>query len=150
MISGLKIKNIKTNKDPRGYFREILRDDDNFLRNFGQASLSLTKPGVIKAFHWHKYQDDVFYVVSGAAQIVLYDIRKNSKTYKQLTTLIMSEKDPKLLFIPRKVAHGYKVLGKKPLLMLYITSNSYNKKKPDEHRIPHDDKNIGFDWNKYR
>ncbi len=148
MIDGVKIKKIETHTDYRGHFREILRDDDNLL-HFGQASISLTKPGIIKAFHWHKYQDDTFYVVSGKAQVVLYDMRKASKTYRQTNTFVMSDKDQKLVFIPKNVAHGYKALGKKPLIMLYLMSRSYNRKKPDEQRIPHDDKEIGFNWAKY-
>lgn len=150
MIEGVKIKKLKTHRDERGYFREILRDDCDYLRHFGQASISLTNPGLIKAFHWHQNQDDLFYVVSGNALVVLYDIRKNSKTFKQVTTFKMGDNDQKLLFIPKKVAHGYKVLGKTPLVILYFMSRSYNKKKPDEQRIPFDDKKVGFNWEKYK
>ena len=150
MIEGVKIKKLTTHSDGRGYFREILRDNDNCLNHFGQASVSLTKPGIIKAFHWHKYQDDLFYVISGNAQIVLYDIRKNSKTFKQIITFKMSYKEPKLLFIPKKVAHGYKALGKNHLVMLYFMSRSYNPEKPDEQRIAFDNKEIGFNWRKYK
>ena len=150
MIQGVKIKTLATHSDDRGYFREILRDDDNYLEYFGQASVSLTKPGIIKAFHWHKYQDDLFYVIGGNAQVVLYDLRKNSKTFKQVMTFEMSDKEPKLLFIPKKVAHGYKVLGKNCLIMLYFMSRSYNPKKPDEQTIPFDDKKIGFNSQEYK
>ena len=150
MIDGVKIKKIETHLDERGYFREILRDDDRILERFGQISMSLTKPGVIKAFHYHKGQDDIFYVVAGNAQLALYDLRKNSKTYKQVYTFNINEAEQNLIFIPRMVAHGYKSLGKKPLLVLYIMSSSYDKKNPDERRISHDDKEIGFDWLKYK
>ena len=149
MIKGVKIKRIVSHDDARGHFREILRDDGKLLKRFGQISVSSTKPGVIKAFHWHRLQDDLFYVVSGKAYVVLYDMRKNSKTFGKTMSLEMSEDKPKLLFIPKKVAHGYKVLGKKPLIMLYIMSKSYNARNPDEFRMHHDDKKIGFDWNKY-
>lgn len=149
MIDGVKIKTIVSHKDKRGYFREILRDDDKLLKHFGQISVSLTKPSVIKAFHWHKNQDDLFYVVSGKALVVLYDRRKNSKTFGKTLKLEMNENKPKLLFIPKKVAHGYKVLGKKPLIMLYVMNKSYNSNNPDEFRIPHNDSKIRFDWDKY-
>ena len=150
MIEGVKIKKLKTHSDKRGYFREILRDNEGYLKHFGQASVSLTKPGIIKAFHWHKHQDDIFYVISGKAQIVLYDIRKNSKTFNQRNIFKMSDKNPKVLFIPKKVAHGYKALGKRPLIMLYIMSRAYNASNPDEYRIPFDDKMVGFNWNRYK
>lgn len=149
MIDGVKIKKLTSHKDKRGYFREILRNEGNLLENFGQVSVSLTKPGVIKAFHWHKQQDDLFYVVSGEAIVVLYDRRKNSKTFGKRMRLEMHENKPRMLLIPKEIAHGYRVLGKKPLIMLYIMSKSYNPEKPDEFRIPHDDPKIGFDWGKY-
>lgn len=146
MIKDVKIKELGSNIDDRGYFREILRDDDNIISHFGQASVSLTNPGVIKAFHWHKFQDDVFHAISGEAQVVLHDRRENSETFGQTMAFKMSGKEPKILFIPRGVAHGYKALGKKDLLMLYIMTKSYDRKAPDEERIPFDDKKINFDW----
>ena len=148
MIEGVKIKNITSHGDERGYFREILRDDDRLLKRFGQTSVSSARPGVVKAFHWHKLQDDFFYVVSGKAFVVLYDRRKNSKTFGKTMTLEMDEDKPKLLFIPKGVAHGYKALGNNHVVMLYTMTKSYNSKKPDEFRIPEDSKEINFDWSR--
>lgn len=149
MIDGVKIKRLTSHNDRRGYFREILRKNNKLLKRFGQVSVSLTKPSVIKAFHWHKNQNDLFYVISGEALIVLYDRRKKSKTFGRVMSFGMSENEPQLLFIPKKVAHGYKVLGNKPLIMLYIMDKSYNAKNPDEFRMAYDEPKIGFDWDKY-
>lgn len=149
MIEGVSIKELKSNVDERGYFREVLRDDDSIISHFGQASVSLTRQGIIKAFHWHKHQDDVFYAVDGEAQVVLYDRRQDSRTFGKAMSFKMSGSEPKILFIPRGVAHGYKALGKKDLVMLYIMTKSYDSKSPDEERIPHNDKTINFDWDKY-
>ena len=152
-INGVILKKLEKHADERGYFQEILRDDGGMfknLKNFGQISISSTKPGIIKAFHWHEQQDDIFYVISGSAKVILYDLREDSTTYKRVDEVDMSDNDQKLLFVPRKVAHGYKVLGKKDIVMLYIMNKPYNRKKPDEQRIPFDDKNIGIDWFKYK
>ena len=146
MIRGVKIKELVTHCDDRGYFREILRDDDNLLKKFGQTSVTETYPGVIKAFHWHKKQDDLWYVARGMAQIVLHDLRKDSKTYKQTQIIYAGEENPVLILIPSGVAHGYMVIGNKPVLLFYHTTESYNKDKPDEERIPFDDPTINFDW----
>ena len=75
-IHDVVVKKLITHSDDRGYFREILRDDDNMLRQFGQTAITKTYPGVIKAFHWHKRQWDVWFIVSGMAQVVLYDLRE--------------------------------------------------------------------------
>lgn len=147
MIQGVKIRKITTHSHDRGNFREILRDDDKLLKKFGQASITVTYPGVIKAFHWHKRQDDLWYGVSGNARMVLYDLRKKSKTYRQTEVIYIGDNaEPVLVYIPQGVAHGYQVLGKKPFTLIYFTTESYNPKKPDEQRIAFDDKEINFNW----
>jgi dTDP-4-dehydrorhamnose 3,5-epimerase len=145
-IEGIVVKELITHSDDRGYLREILREDENLLKKFGQTSVTKAYPGVIKAFHWHKNQDDLWYIADGMAQIVLYDLRKNSKTYRETQVIYAGEDNPKLILIPKGIAHGYKVLGNKPLLLFYHTTENYNSDNPDEERMPFDSPEIGFDW----
>lgn len=147
MIQDVSIKRIETHPDDRGHFREILRDDDHLLKKFGQCSITKTYPGVIKAFHWHEKQDDLWYTVSGAAQVVLYDRRPGSPTFGQTDVCYTGEFSQLLVCIPRGVAHGYRVLGNEPVVMLYFTTEPYNRDAPDEQRIPYDDPSVHFDWN---
>ncbi len=146
MIEGVRIKALTTHADDRGYFREILRDDDHLLSRFGQSSVTLTYPGVIKAFHWHERQDDLWYVASGMAQVVLYDQRQNSPSRGETQVLFAGETNPILILIPAGVIHGYKVLGTSPVVLVYFTTTSYDRKQPDEHRVPFNDPTIHFDW----
>ncbi|HVY68199.1 MAG TPA: dTDP-4-dehydrorhamnose 3,5-epimerase family protein [Patescibacteria group bacterium] len=144
MIEGVKIKKLATHLTEDGYFREILRDEDGLLEKFGQTSVSLAHPGFIKAFHWHKQQDDLWYIASGQVRTVLYDTRQDSPTYRQTQVVIMGENDPQLVLIPKGVAHGYQVLGQKPAVLLYHTTMHYNPQ--DEFRIAWNDPEINFDW----
>ncbi|MEW9672164.1 dTDP-4-dehydrorhamnose 3,5-epimerase family protein [Ammoniphilus sp. 3BR4] len=146
MIDGVKIKKLLKHADDRGYFLEVVRDDDNLLERFGQLSLSLSYPGVIKAFHYHKRQDDIWYFPAGNVQAVLHDLRQDSSTFKQTDVYYMGDNNPISLFIPRGVAHGYRVLGQEPAIITYLTNLSYDPNDPDEYRIPYDDPGIGFDW----
>ncbi|MBS3176607.1 dTDP-4-dehydrorhamnose 3,5-epimerase family protein [Candidatus Woesearchaeota archaeon] len=146
MIDGVVIKKLVKHCDDRGYFVEIVRDDDKLLKKFGQSSFTITYPGVIKAFHYHKKQDDLWFVATGNAQVVLHDLRKKSKTHGETQVIYAGENDPCVILIPVGVAHGYKVLGNKPVGLFYHVTESYNAKKPDELRIPWDDKKINFDW----
>jgi len=145
-IHDVAVKPLVTHSDDRGYFREILREDDGLLRRFGQTSITKTYPGVIKAFHWHQEQDDLWYVADGMARIVLYDRRPDSPTYGQTQVIYAGEDNPVLVLIPAGIAHGYQVLGSKPVLLIYHTTRSYNPSDPDEERIPYNDPSIGFDW----
>jgi dTDP-4-dehydrorhamnose 3,5-epimerase len=101
---------------------------------------------VIKAFHWHRQQVDIWFFTSGMAQVVLYDLRPESPTCRQTDVVIMGQRAPALLAIPIGVAHGYRVLGTEPAGLLYHTSEVYDPANPDEERIPYDDPAIGFDW----
>ena len=145
-IHDVVVKPLVTHSDDRGYFREILRDDDELLRRFGQTSITKSYPGVIKAFHWHQDQDDLWYVADGMARVVLYDRRDGSPTKGETQVIYAGEDNPVLIYIPTGVAHGYQVLGNKPVVMFYHVTKSYNPAEPDEMRIPFDDPEIGFDW----
>ncbi|MHB8926899.1 MAG: dTDP-4-dehydrorhamnose 3,5-epimerase family protein [Bacillota bacterium] len=145
-ILGVKVKRLVRHADDRGFFEEVVRDDERLLERFGQASMAKTYPGVIKAFHYHEKQDDLWFFPVGNAQVVLHDLRRESPTRGRTEVFYMGEDNPIVLLIPKGVAHGYRTLGKKPALIVYFTTESYNPADPDEKRIPHDDPGIGFDW----
>ncbi|MHB1628127.1 MAG: dTDP-4-dehydrorhamnose 3,5-epimerase family protein [Bacilli bacterium] len=146
MIEGVVIKKLVRHCDDRGFFMEVLRDDDSLLQRFGQASFSKSYPGVIKAFHYHEKQDDLWFFPSGNAQVVLFDFRDESPTRGETQVVYMGEDNPLLLLIPVGVAHGYRVLGQEPAVIMYFTTKSYDPADPDEKRIPWNDPAIGFDW----
>jgi dTDP-4-dehydrorhamnose 3,5-epimerase len=146
VIEGVVLKPLVVHSDDRGFFLEVLRADDPFYRKFGQSSFTMTYPGVVKAFHYHRLQDDLWFVAAGMAQVVLYDLREDSPTYRQTNVFYLGEDNRQLLVIPVGVAHGYRVLGTKPVLLFYHTTEPYNPQQPDEYRIPWNDPTIGFDW----
>lgn len=146
MIHGVTIKSLAIHPDDRGNFREILRSDEGLLKNFGQASITTTFPGVIKAFHWHARQDDLWYAVSGSIQAVLYDRRPDSPTFRETQVIYAGDTNSVLIVIPKGVAHGYRVLGQQPATLMYVTTEPYDAANPDEQRISFDDAEIGFNW----
>jgi len=141
MIEGVIIKDLTVFSDERGMFAEIARKADVF---FGQISFSKVFQGISKAWHLHKKQTDWGCAVSGDIKYVLYDNRKNSKTYKEITEILMGETSGyRMVQIPPGVAHGYRIING-PAVIVYITSHEYDPL--DELRIPHDDPSIGYDW----
>src|SRR3989339_1472690 len=111
MIEGVKIKQIKRFSDDRGFFQEIVKKGKETFQEVKQTSYTETYPGVIKAFHWHKKQWDVWFVVRGMAQVVLHDMRDDSPTKGETQVICAGEDNPVLIAIPPFVAHGYRVLG---------------------------------------
>ena len=146
MIDGVKIKEIDYKSDDRGFFAEILKEGEDSYSEIKQTSYTETYPGVIKAFHWHKKQTDIWFVVSGSAQVVLYDLREDSETKGETQVIYAGDSNRVLISIPPGVAHGYRVLGEETVKLFYHTTEAYNSEHPDEERIPYDDPAIGFDW----
>ncbi len=146
MIEGVILKPLTVHSDDRGVLMEVLKADDAAFVAVKQTTYTEAYPGVIKAFHWHRRQWDLWFFASGMAQVVLYDLRPESPTHRQTDVVIMGERAPALLAIPAGVAHGYRVLGTKPAGLFYHTTEAYDPADPDEERIPFDDPAIGFDW----
>ena len=144
-IDGVIFKDLKTNTDERGFFRELIRKTDPFFgEGFGQWSHTLMDTGVIKAWHFHRKQVDWWYVAAGLLKVALHDTRPDSPTHRKTMEFLMGDDQPaRVVRIPPGVAHGCKCL-KGPAHMFYVTSNVYDPS--DEGRIPHDDPAIGYDW----
>jgi len=149
VIEGIIIKEIESHIDKRGFFREILRVNEDFQSaDIGQISHSLVYKGVLKAWHLHKIQSQWNYVTCGLIKVALHDTRKKSSTYRETIEFLTGENQtPKAYFFPAGVAHGYICL-KGPMHIIYVTSGVYDIS--DEVRIPHDDPEIGYDWLKER
>ncbi|MHC4942396.1 MAG: dTDP-4-dehydrorhamnose 3,5-epimerase family protein [Planctomycetota bacterium] len=147
MIDGVLVKKIQVYHDDRGSLMEVLKEGDLLFKNIKQTTFTMAYPGVIKAFHWHKFQYDLWFFTRGAAQVVLYDLRDDSPTRGETNVFYMGEKNSILLSIPPGVAHGYRVLGVKPASLFYHTTEAYDPENPDEERVAYNDPQIGFDWN---
>ena len=145
-IRGVKFKKLTRNPDDRGFFSEVARDDEGLLSKAGQFSVAKTYPGVIKAFHYHEKQDDLWFFPVGNARVVLVDLREDSPTRGVIEQYFMGEDNPSTLLIPIGVAHGYQVLGNEPVVITYLTTESYDSVKPDEKRRDWNDPEIDFDW----
>ena len=160
MLPGVKIKDISKFPDERGSFAEIFRDDWNEFNDddkIVQANLSFSYPGMIRAWHRHdRGQVDYFIVIQGSIKICTYDDRNDSKTKGKLDEIILSEEKIQCARIPGFYYHGYKALGNKPSLVVYLTNKMYDYKNPDEERKPWDDPTIidpntskPYDWNAF-
>ena len=127
MIDGVKIIKLTTHEDDRGLFREIFRFSEQFEGiPVGQLSHSMVQEGVVKAWHGHVYQSQWNYVVSGQIQVVLYDKRNNSRTYKELYEFVVGDGlDPLAYYFPPGVFHGYKCI-QGPMQIIYATSGVYD------------------------
>jgi dTDP-4-dehydrorhamnose 3,5-epimerase len=146
MIEGVKVKKLKLIPDERGRLMEILRRDDPVFKKFGQVYVTTAFPGVVKAWHYHKQQDDNFTCVHGKMRLALYDARKKSPTYGEVNDFVISLDDPMLVTIPKHVYHGFKCVSDCEALVINVPTKEYNYKIPDEYRLDAYENDIPYDW----
>ena len=148
LIEGIEIKPYSLWPDDRGYFLEVARLEQGLVAQFPsattQVSAAFNYPVIIKAFNFHKFQTDYWVPSAGLLQVALVDLRRGSRTYRVKNTLYVGNLRPWQLLIPPGIAHGYKVIGEQPSVLVYITNRTYDPK--DEGRIAHNDTAIAYDW----
>jgi dTDP-4-dehydrorhamnose 3,5-epimerase len=148
MIEGVVVKPLRAIPDERGWLMEILRADDPFYRQFGQAYITAVYPGVVKGWHWHKLQTDHFVCVRGMAKVVLYDRREDSPTRGEVNEFFMGERNNILVVIPAGVLHGMKGTGTETAMILNLPTHTYRYDDPDEYRVDPHDNDIPYDWSR--
>jgi len=148
LIEGVRVQPYELWPDDRGYFLEVIRMQQGLAASFApettQVSAAVSYPGTIKAFHFHKYQTDLWVPVSGVFQVTLVDLRPDSSTFGLKNTLYVGALKPWQILIPPGVGHGYKVVGESSGTLVYVTNQLYNPS--DEGRIPYNDPSIQYDW----
>ena len=152
LIAGVRIQPFPIFPDDRGYFLEVQRIGRGIVEGFPaestQISAALNYPGAIKAFHYHLHQTDCWTAVSGMLQVALVDLRVSSPTFGKRNTLYIGALRPWHVLVPPGVAHGYKVIGSDPAMLIYLTDRFYNPK--DEGRLLYNDLSIAYDWDTQR
>ncbi|MBU1006325.1 MAG: dTDP-4-dehydrorhamnose 3,5-epimerase family protein [Candidatus Omnitrophica bacterium] len=148
MIKGVEVKKLKIIPDERGRLMEILRSDEGIFEKFGQVYMTTAYPGVTKAWHYHKKQDDHFTCVSGMMRLALYDSREDSPTRGEVNDFIISPDDPMLVRIPKLVYHGFKCVSDKEAIVINVPTLPYSAKDPDEYRLDAFKNDIPYDWSK--
>jgi dTDP-4-dehydrorhamnose 3,5-epimerase len=148
LIEGVRVEPFPVWPDDRGYFLEVARTGTGLISEFPsdatQVSAALSYPGTIKAFHYHRRQTDVWVVAGGMLQVALIDLRPGSRTFGGKNTMYIGELRTWQVLIPPGVGHGYKVIGDRPAMLVYVTNRFYDPE--DEGRIPYNETGISYDW----
>jgi dTDP-4-dehydrorhamnose 3,5-epimerase len=148
MIDGVKTKQLRIIPDERGRVMEVLRADDALFEKFGQVYVTTAYPGVVKAWHMHRLQDDNLTALVGMAKVALYDDREGSPTRGEVNEFFMGEHNPLLVHIPKEVYHGFKCVGAHEVLVMNCVTEPYNREQPDEYRIDPHENDIPYDWHR--
>lgn len=149
-IEDLVIINPTVFEDSRGYFFEAYNQakfhKNGISYNFIQDNQSFSKRGVIRGLHLQINpfaQAKLVRVLEGEILDVAVDLRKNSPTYGQHVSVILSAENKKQLMVPHGFAHGFSVLSE-TASVLYKVDQVYHK--DSERGIRYDDPTLAIDW----
>ncbi len=142
-IEGVVVHPLKVNVDDRQALTVFLKATDPTFAGFSQSYVTVTHSGVVKAWHYHLMQTDVWFVARGKIKVGLFDARQDSPTNGVANTYIMGGGNEIALAIPPGVFHGYLTLEDDSIL-INTTNQPYNP--DDEYRAPWDDPRFGFTW----
>lgn len=145
-IEGVWVKDLRFIPDERGRLIEILRSDEEGFVGFGQVYMTTTYPGVVKAWHLHKVQDDNFCCLKGSVKLVMYDARDGSPTKGKINELFIGDHNPKLVRVPPGVYHGWKCVSEDEAIILNVPTEPYNHEAPDEYRAAWNTPDIPYSW----
>jgi dTDP-4-dehydrorhamnose 3,5-epimerase/CDP-3, 6-dideoxy-D-glycero-D-glycero-4-hexulose-5-epimerase len=147
-VHAVQILNLPAFSDERGLFVKPFNDSN--LKGYGidftvrESYYSISRAGVIRGMHFqlppHQHAKIVF-CTQGAILDVALDLRKESPTYGQCFSEVLSAENHKAFYIPEGFAHGFKALTE-DALTYYFVSSEYDR--DSDTGIAYD--SIGFDW----
>ena len=134
--------------DDRGYFESITIEQLNDLgfKNIVQINHSKSSKGVIRGMHFQTNpysQAKCVTCMQGAVLDVVVDMRIDSPTYGNWTSVELTPENGKMLYVPKGFAHGFVSLKDDTIFEYYID----NKYMPShEAGIIWNDPDINIDW----
>lgn len=149
-LEGLSIIKPNVFEDQRGYFFESY-NREVFLKhgldlNFVQDNESMSKKGVLRGLHFQNppyAQGKLVRVIRGSVRDVAVDIRKGSPTYGKWHSVVLTDKNKWMYWIPEGFAHGFVTL-EESTVFFYKCTNVYNKES--EGCIRWNDPLLNIDW----
>ncbi|MFC7356148.1 dTDP-4-dehydrorhamnose 3,5-epimerase [Jejudonia soesokkakensis] len=138
-------------EDERGLFCEtfnaqVFEKKTNLYINFVQDNQSISSYGVIRGMHFQTgemAQAKLVRVVEGKVLDIVVDLRKDSKTFGQHYSVILTAESFTQLFVPRGFAHGFITLSKRSVFA-YKCDNYYDT--ASEGGIIYNDGTLNLDW----
>ena len=146
MINGVITKQMRFIPDERGRLMEILRNDEDLFVQFGQVYVTTTYPQVVKAWHFHKKQDDFITCVKGMLKLVLFDDREGSLTHGEVNQFFIGDHNPMVVKVPKLIYHGWKCISEEEALIVNVPTEPYDRQNPDEFRLDPHENNIPYKW----
>jgi dTDP-4-dehydrorhamnose 3,5-epimerase len=136
--------------DQRGFFMETYRLPDfaaaGIDARFVQENHSRSRKGVLRGLHYQNppfAQGKLVRTIKGEVFDVAVDIRKGSPTWGKWVSVLLSEENKNMLYVPAGFAHGFCVLSD-VAEVIYKTTNVFSA--GSEAGIIWNDRQLNIEW----
>ena len=146
MIQDVIIVKKQVISDDRGKILHMLRNDDKNFSKFGEIYFSYVFPKKIKAWHIHKKMTLNYVAAFGKIKLVLYDDRKNSKTFGKIQEIFLSNQNHLLVSIPPNIWNGFTSADENLAVLANCSNIPHDKEEIS--RLNFDDPKFPYKWNK--
>ena len=117
-LKGAFVIEIEPVEDERGFFSRMicLQEYEEYGLNprFVQSNISFNnKKGTLRGMHFQApphEEEKLVRCTRGAIYDVIIDLREHSSTYLQWGSVELSDKNRRMLYIPKGLAHGFQTL----------------------------------------
>ena len=138
----LSIK-LDTFQDYRGEIWTVYSEEYTDLK-FVADKITISRFGVLRGLHGDPHTAKLIACLSGQIQLAILDLRKDSETYGNVETFLISDYDPTVVIVPAGCVNAHLCLSDK-CVFYYKWSEQY--KGPDEQvTIAWDDPELNIDW----
>jgi dTDP-4-dehydrorhamnose 3,5-epimerase len=136
---GMVLRDLVTHTDERGTVCELY--DPRWDVNPDPLVFSYMftiRPGAAKGWGIHREHEDRYAFLSGELELAFFDAREDAETAGEESRLFLSERDRKLLVIPRGVWHAERNIGQVDAVVVNFPTIPYDHANPDKYRLPLD------------
>ncbi|TGM56513.1 dTDP-4-dehydrorhamnose 3,5-epimerase family protein [Leptospira adleri] len=137
IIDGVYIFPLREIADPKGSVLHMQKVTDEGFTKFGECYFSEVTPGSIKAWKIHRKQTQNLAVPIGKILLVLFDARKDAKSFSKILELELGRPDAYVrIRIPVGIYYGFKCLSTTAALIANCADTPHD---------PHDNEKLDFD-----
>jgi dTDP-4-dehydrorhamnose 3,5-epimerase len=127
-LSGLTLIKPRAFSDNRGFFIESYKKsifkENGIIEDFVQDNQSFSKKNVLRGLHFQTdphAQGKLVRCISGEIQDVAVDIRRDSPTFLQWYSIVLSAENKAMLYVPAGFAHGFLTLSETAEILYKVT-----------------------------
>lgn len=139
LTHGVTIRKLVTHCDERGTVTELFDPRWGFHPDPLLFVYTFTiRPKVVKGWNLHRRHEDRYAILQGEMELVLFDPRPESPTYREVCRIVLSERDRCIVNVPIDVWHADHNIGDRDVVVVNFPTIQYDHTAPDKWRLPID------------